>query len=241
MSKKLLLTVAFLSTSLFANEMLIKQDLSIVAKVPPTTFSSTIQVLGSDKLQKQKNLSLEDKNSIIKTYNTLNAFVKNSAICKGGSFSITPLYEYKNGKRDQVGFESAYHLGCEFKEESKEDFNAILDFIERETQKNPYLLFPIPSVNKNITQEDLREIEGKLNAELIKKANTMAKEYSKTTDKKCTIKEISLGEDSTPAPILRRATLAAAKSTDNALEDISMPTAKDYEKTARAKVVFSCK
>ncbi len=241
MSKKFLLTAAFLSTSLFASEMLIKQNLSIVAKIPSTTFLSTIQVLGSDKLQKQKSLSLEDKNAIIRTYNTLNDFVKNSAICKGGSFSITPLYEYKNGKKDQVGFESSYHLDCKFKEESKGDFNAILDFIERETQKNSYLLFPIPRINKNITQDDLREIESKLNEDLIKKANKRAKEYSKITNKKCMIKEINLGEDSTSAPILHRAALTSAKSVDNVLEDITMPRAKDFEKTAHAKVIFSCK
>ena len=117
MTKKFLFIAAFSSVSLFANEMLIKQNVSIDAKISPTTYFSNIQVIGNDK---EKNLSLKDKNSLIKTFNSLNDFIKNSEICKGGNFSITPFYEYKDNKKEQTGFESNYHLDCEFKEEATE-------------------------------------------------------------------------------------------------------------------------
>ena len=130
--KKLLLIASFSSVSLFANELLIKQNVSIDAKISPTIYFSNIQVIGNDKLRKEKNLSLKDKNSLIKTFNSLNDFIKNSEICKGGNFSITPFYEYKDNKKEQTGFESNYHLDCEFKEEATEDFNAIWNLFKKE-------------------------------------------------------------------------------------------------------------
>lgn len=241
MTKKFLFIAAFSSVSLFANEMLIKQNVSIDAKISPTTYFSNIQVIGNDKLRKEKNLSLKDKNSLIKTFNSLNDFIKNSEICKGGNFSITPFYEYKDNKKEQTGFESNYHLDCEFKEEATEDFNTILDFIQKETQENPYLIFPIPKITKNIKEEDLKALDDTLNQKLIQKANAMALEYSKILNKKCLIKEITLGEDTQiENPILYR-TQALAKSNDNALEKIEMPTAKEITKSADGKVIFICK
>ena len=116
-----------------------------------------------------------------------------------------------------------------------------MDFIQKETQENPYLIFPIPKITKNIKEEDLKALDDTLNQKLIQKANAMALEYSKILNKKCLIKEITLGEDSQiENPILYR-TQALAKSNDNALEKIEMPTAKEITKSADGKVIFICK
>lgn len=103
------------------------------------------------------------------------------------------------------------------------------------------MIFPIPKITKNIKEEDLKALDDTLNQKLIQKANAMALEYSKILNKKCLIKEITLGEDSQiENPILYR-TQALAKSNDNALEKIEMPTAKEITKSADGKVIFICK
>lgn len=240
MYKKVLLLV-FTTLSLNANEMLIKQDLSIHTKISPTTYSSVIQIIGSEKLHKEKNLSLENKNKIIQTYNSINTFLKNNSICKGGSFDISPFYEYQNNTREQKGFESSYSLNCEFKDEKSQDFNKILDFIQKQVASNDYLLLPIPRITKIIQKGDLEKIDRKLNQALLDKANTIAQDYSKNLDKRCTIKEISLGLISEMENMPLHSTAILAKSDSNSLEDIVMPTGKEVEKMARGKVIFSCK
>lgn len=237
--KALLLILA--NISLVASEMLIKQDLTIHTQIFPATYSSTIQIIGSQKLHNEKNLSLEDKNKIIKTYNSINTFLKNSSICKGGSFDITPFYEYQNNTREQKGFESNYSLNCEFKYEMAKDFNKILDFIQKQIIANDFLLLPIPKITKIIKKDDLEKIDEKLNQALLNKANEIAQNYSKNLKKQCTIKEISLGLTSRMENTPLNSTATLAKSDSNSLEDIKMPTGKEVEKTAKGKVIFSCK
>ena len=69
----------------------------------------------------------------------------------------------------------------------------------------------------------------------------MALEYSKNLNKKCFIKESTLGEDSKIENTILDRTQALAKTNDNALEKIEMPTAKEKTKSADGKVIFICK
>ena len=193
-------------------EMLIKQDLSVSVEVEATKYVSLVNIKENESLRKLKILSLEDKNTIIKTYNRINEFLGRERICKGGSFNIEPIYEYKNGKKVQNGFESHYSLSCEFGEMQKEDYNKIIQKIESEVRKNPYLLFALPSIDKVVDEKSLLEIEEQLNVKMLQLALQKAKDYSNLSRQKCSIKEINLNAvQERVTPTLMKSAPASAK------------------------------
>lgn len=227
-------------------EMLIKQDLSVSVEVEATKYTSSIMIRGSEALRKLKDLSLDNKNAIIKTYNNINESLGKESICKGGSFKIEPIYEYRNGKRIQNGFESHYNLNCEFNEEQKGDYDKILRKIESEVRKNQYLLFTFPSVQKVLDEKMLAKIDEQLNVKLLEIALQKAKEYSSLARQKCSIKEINLGalaQQERAMPTLMKASLNATRdmAVEGELENVSLPTARNTQKTAQGKVIFSCR
>ncbi|WP_299548812.1 hypothetical protein [uncultured Helicobacter sp.] len=175
-------------------ETLIKQRLNVIIDVEPKQYSSNLVVSGSKELQKLKSLSLENKNAVIRTFNTINDFLRNDNICKGGSFAINPSYHYKDGKKTQEGFEADFALHCEFVESQRQEYNAILEKIESEVSKNPFLVFAFPKIDLNISKEEFEKSDAFLNTELLKLALEKTKEYGKLTKKKCSIKEITLGD-----------------------------------------------
>lgn len=222
-------------------EMLIKQALQVEIEVKPTQYSSHIVIQGSKALETLNQLSVKDKNSIIKTYNAINESLGDDSICKGGSFSIDPAYHYKEGKRIQAGFKTHYTLSCEFVESQRQTFNAILDKIQAEVEKNAYLTFPIPNVQLGVDENTFKESDSALNEKLLTLALQKAKEYSALTRRKCSIKEINLGAQNEVMPVALKAVRAASDSSANTLESIAMPTAKDTQKTLRGNVIFTCK
>lgn len=241
--KKIALTLGVCALTVLpaSAEMLIKQALQVELEVKPTQYSSHITIQGSKALETLNQLSIKDKNSIIKTYNAINESLGDDSICKGGSFSINPAYHYKDGKRIQSGFETHYALSCEFVESQKQTFNAILDKIQAEVAKNTYLTFPIPSVQLGVDENALKDSDSTLNAKLLELALQKAKEYSTLTRQKCSIKEINLGAQNAVMPVSLKAMRAVADSGANTLESVSMPTAKDTQKTLKGDVIFICK
>ena len=90
--KKIALTLGVCALTVLpaSAEMLIKQALQVEREVKPTQYSSHITIQGSKALETLNQLSIKDKNSIIKTYNAINESLGDDSICKGGSFSINP-------------------------------------------------------------------------------------------------------------------------------------------------------
>ena len=188
MQRVVLLLFAFV---MFAHaEMTIKQDLSVSAESETTKYRSLVRVSGSEALLNLKTLTLADKNDIIKTYNAINAFLGKNSICKGGSFSIEPLYENKNGARMQVGFESQYSLECVFSEIQNSEFQRILRTIESEVGKNKYLSLGVSRIEKVLDEQALEILTEQLNARLLEFALQKAKEYSNLSHRKCNVKSI---------------------------------------------------
>ncbi|PZT47517.1 hypothetical protein B6S12_08580 [Helicobacter valdiviensis] len=240
--KKTLLLTAFISGLLTAGEMKITQSFELSKEIPNNSYKSEIQILGSQKLRETKNLSLEDKNSIIKTFNAINQKVLGN-ICEGGSFEITPSYEYKNNKREQNGFETYYNLECNFTPKETDLFNSYLKFIEAEVSKNKWLLFSIPKVQNMASAENIKQIDEKLQEELLVKIMQKAQNYSKITRKKCSIEEVTLGKNdlSFPSPLAKKSDTMLSNASSIALESISMPNNKKELKTLNAKASFICK
>lgn len=225
-------------------EMLIKQDLSVSIEVEASKYISLVNIHGSETLRKLKNLSLSDKNTIIETYNNINKFLGKDSFCKGGSFEIEPIYEYKNNQRIQNGFASHYSLDCEFNEAQKEDYDKILSKIENEVSKNQYLLFTFPKIEKILDEKSLATLDEQLNIKMLEIALQKAKEYSNLSRHKCSIKEINLNalmQERTMPSISMKTSLNTAKTEAQDLASVSLPTARTTQKTARGNVVFSCR
>ncbi|CAM2938320.1 hypothetical protein [Helicobacter burdigaliensis] len=240
--KKMLLLATFMSGLLLA-EMKISQNFELSKEIPNNSYKSNIQILGSQKLRETKNLSLEDKNSIIKTFNAINKQVLGD-ICMGGGFEINPFYEYKNNTKQQSGFETSYNLECNFNTQKEiETFNHYLKFIEKEVSNNKWLLFPIPKSENIATQESVKNFDKKLQEEILIQIMQKAKDYSKITQKKCSVQEVALGENdlSMPSPLMRKNSLMLGASSDVSLENISMPQDKKALRTLKAKAIFICK
>lgn len=222
-------------------ETLIKQQLNVSIDIRPKQYLSNIVIYGSKELQKLKTLSLENKNTIIKTFNSINNFLDENSICKGGSFAVNPSYFYKDGKKTQEGFEVDFSLNCEFEESKMKEYNAILERIEIEVSKNPLLIFAFPRVSLGVSEAELYNSDSMLNVELVNLALKKAKEYGELTKKKCSIREIILGN---VGRIDREKVNMEAyfmQSSKNILEDVALPSAKDMRKSLSGDVVFSCK
>ncbi|WP_158654880.1 hypothetical protein [Helicobacter mesocricetorum] len=229
-SKKIFVFLACMKV-LVGSEILIHQNISVTAKIESTLFVANPQINESEKLRNEKNLSMAQRNQIIQTFNLLNQEIQKSGICNGGGFEIAPYYTYENGSKEQMGYQSHWNIICEFNQDSLEAFNAHLNFIQNQIDKNPYLVFTLPSIHKGIDQNKNRELDEDLNVALLQKAQDVAKKYAKTLRKRCEIKKITLAKaEDFVAPLLA----------NESLESIVAPTAKLQNKTIQGEVAYRC-
>lgn len=226
--------------NIFANEITkINQTLSFSQELEAREFTSYINISASPKLRAMPNLNTNDKNKIIATYNAINA--AKSAICKGGSFSLNPLFSHKDGRSIQSGFESNFSLECEFNNTNKKEFDSLLNKIEKEVLANDFLEFTLPQINTRISQEDRANANKNANLELLKIAQKKAQEYSNQLNLNCKIGEISLNAESNEIMPLRVASSAQMLKSQSApsLNEITAPDGKEINTTS-ARVSFIC-
>lgn len=245
--KKLSLTfsvfVVIFLNNIFANEInsqsKINQTLSFSQELEAREFTSYINITASPKLRALPSLNTNDKNKIIATYNAINA--AKSAICKGGSFSLNPLFTHKDGRSIQSGFESNFSLECEFEKAQKSEFDMLLNKIEREVLANDFLEFTLPQINAKISQKDRANANKKANIELLKIAQKKAQEYSNQLNLNCKIGEISLNAESNEIMPLRSIASTQMLKSQSApsLNEITAPDGKEINTTS-ARVSFVC-
>lgn len=235
--KKILIFLCFLQV-LYANEILLHQQISAHTKIESTLYHTRLEIRASEKLRESKNLSTEVKNAIIKTYNFLNK--KSDNFCVGGSFKIEPIYNYVNSKKQEVGYQTNWDMQCKFNASLLKDFNQFLALVEEEVQKNPYLSFGIPAIHPIVDEEVYKSYDDVLNQDLLKKAMEQAQMYSKILHKTCTIKEITLG--STQSDATPKVALKSTKSLNNeaTLESIIAPKGENVDKSIQGKVTYHC-
>ena len=241
MVKKILIFLGCME-ALIGTEMLVYQNISVTTKIEPTLLIANPQINESEKLRNEKNLSTAKKNQIIQTFNLVNQEIQKYGICKGGGFEIAPYYIYDNGGiKKQIGYQTHWSVTCEFNKDSLETFNTHLNFIQSQIEKNPYLVFTLPSIHRSVDENQDKELDEELNIALLQKAQGIAKKYAKTLRKKCEIKEITLGKVEEPvAPLFALAKSSSKINSNASLDSIISPTAKLQNKTIQGKIIYRC-
>ncbi|RDU64746.1 hypothetical protein [Helicobacter sp. MIT 14-3879] len=210
--RKICIYIALFSGILLANEITISKSFIKIGSIKPNFIFTTINIQSSSKLRNIGELNSKNRWSITSTLNNIIQEAKKSHICKGGSYSINPIINYKNDTRNTIGQDVDFSLNCKFNESKDLNaYNNLLKNINKIISNNNLLALPQPQLTYNITQEEIIAKKEELFSEFLNDIDDITNRYSKKLNKICEVKKINNQDESIP-PILR---LTSSKSAIN--------------------------
>lgn len=214
-------------------------------KLLPTHFQSNLRFNASASLSTKPSLSSEEKANIHNLFNAILTRVKQDNFCKGGSYSIEPTFEYKDGLRIPKGQSLNASLECEITKEQLPAYNKLLSDLDG--MLGDSVTLTIPALQAILQPEEIRAAQEKLSDTLLQLATQKAQDYSNLLQKTCSITQVNFTNFSPIGPIFARSSLMAAapmsadsanfkaKSYNNAL-----PIVEEDEQKIDATVAFRC-
>ena len=219
---KLILLVSIFVNIIFANELIITKTFTSSNETEVNFLFSDISIISSSKLRNIGELSSNNRDKITNTLNSIiNAANKND-VCKGGSFSITPIISYDKDNRKTIGQNVNFSLNCKFIKDDIDTYNKLLLDINNHIANNDLLALPQPSINYRITDDEINNIKEELFDTFLSKISQIEDKYSKILDKKCSANNINYGENLKIQPIQRN-----AKAQDFVMSAATLPPIKD--------------
>lgn len=193
-------------------------------------------MLKPDVLRGSLNFEEQGKNqSSIKEH--LNAIISeikridpHGRYCHGGGYNLSPRYSYKDNKQEFVGYSGNLSIGCEFTGiDQYNDISAAVDKVSVATvRKNQgELAWGVSAAQEGETQNSLR-------LELLKRAETQAKAFSKETGLVCEVAAVNFGGIPRAVPMMAKGmSLMASVPTES-------PIQSDTESVLEATVDYTC-
>lgn len=240
--KKLALII-LCSGILFGGDITISKSFKLTGMIKPKLLFANVEVIGSSKLRNIGELKDSDRGSITSTLNSIIQKVKKDEICKGGSYSINPIFNYKDDRRNIIGQELSFRLECKFDESKIENYNAILKAINATISKNPLLALPQPQISSRITADEINAKKESLFNEFLGNINNIEEGYSKILNKTCSVSKISSSDDFSPAPLPRvmmsKSALNMSAEADSTYTNA--PISADSEVAVNVALEIACK
>lgn len=231
---KLTLIICIFINIIFANELIISKKFISSKDVEPNFLFSNINITSSSILRNIGELLDNDREKITNTLNTIINEAKNSNICKGGSFSITPIINYDKDNRKTIGQNVNFSLDCKFKKDNINTYNTLLSTINNIVAQNKLLALPQPSINYRLTDDEIENIKESLFDKFLSTISQIENKYSKILNKKCNANNINYGESTKISPIALN-----AKAQDSMM--ISAPIVDTSKITIEITMQLNCK
>lgn len=241
--KKLTLCLLLFSGILFANEIVISKSFKEMGTIKPQSLFATIEITGSSQLRNIGELENSDRKSITNTLNSIIQDAKKDNICNGGSYSINPIFNYKDESRNVIGQDLRFNLECKFDENSLSKYNAILKTINEKVSQNPLLMLPQPKITSRITQEEINSKKESLFTDFLSSINNIEASYSKTLNKTCSVTKIDSNDDFAPVPLARVMMSDAAVNASDDMDSTytNAPIGADTEVSINVVLQINCK
>ena len=234
----MLFYVFVLDNKYFGNPPLqVNYTISVNGSKTPTHFSAN-PVFSSASVLKMPTLSLQDKTMIASGFKIISQRFEQSKLCKGGSYSLTPITRYNQESASSEVYGQNFHaeFSCEFDRGQFEEYEKLLNEVEALTNEIGYFTLQIPQVRPIVKNEQQNELDSELKALLMQKAQESAETYQKNLSKLCKIERIDIND----AWAYPKATLMRSTNAQSA-ELSALPIESSEEFTLSAQVSLRCK
>lgn len=218
------------------------RELSYTKKLIPNQYRSTPTLRASEYLRNKPELSSQEKGQITQTINKILERAKQESFCKGGSYSLEPLYEFDDGRQKLIGHELNLQLSCTLKSEDISRFNVLINEMDRLASESGFLHFLIPPLHAQINEEDISRAKEEAYEKLLRLASEKAAYYSKVSARTCALEEVIFDDSIDYAP--RAAYVFAGKAEARNLRDsmeLTPPLVQEEDVSLSAHVRYQCK
>ncbi|RDU57812.1 hypothetical protein [Helicobacter sp. MIT 99-5507] len=228
---------------IFANDLIITKKFTASKEIEPKFLFVNIEVDSSSTLRNIGELKNSDREKITNTLNSVINEAQSSKICKGGSFSITPIISYEKDTRKTIGQNVDFNLNCKFLKDDLNTYNNLLSNINNIISQNKLLSLPQPSINYRITEDEIEQTKDDLFDEFIEKIVKIENKYSNILNRQCRSSNISYDEDLRAGPITFKAMAMADSSitANRSSAPVSAPILDTTRITIDVMVQLNCK
>ncbi|KGI55786.1 hypothetical protein [Campylobacter sp. MIT 97-5078] len=223
------------------NGFIFTNELEASNKLTPDTFTSTPSFSASAILSTRTNLTSDEKASIAGAFNEILDRVAQDKLCRGGSYSIEPTFEYNNGLQIPKGQRFEASLTCEIKAEQLASYNTLLNDMDKIAGKSGFFTMSMPSLKAKFSKEQLVNNEKILSEELLKQALSEQERYSNLTAKACTLESLDLNTGNSHVPIFRSVALSASSAKADSTFENALPIVGEEDRSLSALVRYRCK
>ncbi len=224
-------------------KLTLHKNFSLNKKVEARYLYADIEVDSSAMLRSIGELNDVDRKSLTTTLNSLVEEARGGKICKGGSYSITPIRDYREDSKGRIlGQDVRFSLHCKFLQNEIQDYNALLSKINQIVSQNRLLALPQPAVTHRITSDEIAFAKEELFGEFLGELKKVEEKYSTLLGKTCAASELSSNEGFVPTPRVfamdRGVKMARAL---NAATDTAAPIVQEDEVHINVNVKLVCR
>lgn len=213
------------------------RDFSLNEKVMPKQYLSNPHLRASEYLRNKPELSSDEKAQITHEINQILSRVALESFCKGGSYSLDPIYEFHEGRQRLVGHQLFLNFSCTLEHDEIARFNALINEMDKMASSSGFFSFSIPSLNATLSAEDIEGAKERGYEKLLLLALEKESTYSKLTKRQCALHEIEFAPSHGYAPRPLRASL---KSADSATMELQAPLVHEEDVNVSATASYRC-
>ena len=169
--------------------MEIAQNFKASAPIEPTHFYTFLSFSASPELSVKPMLDREDRASLERIFDTISQKIKQDSLCTGGSYSIEPTFDFKDGKEVPQGQRISASIECNFPTERLQDYKNLIKSINASLEGK--VLLSTPALEPTTTPERLQEVQFQLTEKILKEIDERVQAYNKQLKKKCKVEEIA--------------------------------------------------
>ena len=222
-------------------KLILNKNFALNKKIQARYLYANIEVDSSAMLRAIGELTDEDRKSLTTTLNSLIEEARKGDLCKGGSYSITPIVAHERNSRKTIGQDVNFSLQCKFLQNEMHNYNALLSKINQIVSQNRLLVLPQPSVTHRITSDEIASAKEELFGEFLGGVKEVEEKYSALLRKKCVLSKVSAEDAFSPMPRVFAMESAKMAMNRSASTDTAAPIAREDEVHINVNVKLQCR
>lgn len=208
---------------LLAEGMSIGLNVELSAPLKPDVLRGSFRF---DEEGKNQNTIKEHLNAIVAEMKRSDP---NGRYCRGGGYTLSPRYRYKESVQEFIGYGGSLTFGCEFL--SIDQYNEVSAMIDKVT--SPAVRKTQGSLSWGVSASLERETQNRLRLELLRRAQTQGKVFSKETGMECEVASVNFSAGGAVPMQVRGMAMMASAPTESPIES-------EVESAVAAFVDYNC-
>lgn len=184
----------------------LSQEVSATKDIDYKNYTTSLYLRANNILAKEPNLNELQKDKIQTLFSKINERAKQEKICqKGGSFTLSPSYDYKDGQQVQKGHSIEGAIVCELTKEDEQTYKNLVKDLDYLVLKSGLAKLWGRGITPIVTEQEQAQVKQDLFDEIVKKSKDLQKHYEDLLDARCKIANINLDANNVHSPVLRMA------------------------------------